>query len=422
MVFSLHLSTSHSQRMPAEFTRQLLSLRRVFPWTGAKIRVLTHRRAMQYLGLLLVMLPLSLFPPPIPFGAGELTEAVAETLAANLATLAGLVALLHCVATRNPLFAFISSGLLGAAMLDGAHALSAWGRVHGGAALGQALITSSSRWFLPLWTWIGVWAASSRQSAAGLVRRRQAAIWLTAGGLTLLSLLWARHSAQEGQWGGLAGHLASAALFFGAIEALLRRRQWPYDTFEHYLMLSLVLGFALNTMFLGGARHMYDPLHGAALYLKNLSYLLVLAGLAAGMRQFVQRADGQAHALAEAKERLQRKVSEHHAVRGQLQELSHAVEQRVEERTRELAEAESAALEARKSAEEARRIEQGTNEQLRAQIKERMAIEEALRESERRCEKARGAARKREASATGAGGRSDRYVDPGRRDPPQNVG
>lgn len=372
---------TYSQHMPTEFIKQFQSLRRVLP--GAKIRVLTHRRSLQYLGLLLVMLPLSLFPP-MPLGAGRLTGAAAETLTANLAMLAGLVALLHYGAARSPLYAFVGSGFLGAAALDGIHALSAWGYAHGSAALGQALTASSSRWFLPLWIWIGVWAASSRQSAASRVRQRQAAIWLAAGGLIVISLLWAHYSTQESQPLGLGGHLISAALFFGAIEALLRRRQWPHDTFEHCLMLSLILGFVLNTMFLGGARHLYDPLHSAALHLKNLSYLLVLAGLAIGMRQSAQKADAQAQALAKANESLRREAAERRRVHEQLHELSHSVEQRVEERTRELAEAEAAALEARRSAEEARRIEQGTNEQLRAQIKERMVIEQALRESEKR--------------------------------------
>jgi PAS domain S-box-containing protein len=369
--------------MPAEFVRHFEGLRRVFSFGGAKVRLLTHRRSLHYLGLLLVMLPLSLLLPHSGLSGGVELGAVAETLAANLAMLAGLAALLHYGGTQRPLHAFVGSGLLGAAVLDGLHAFAAWGLLAGAQPVADAA-ASGSRWFLPLWLWAGVWASSSEQPMARLVREARAAIWLAAAGLVLLCLLGARVVPTAGAAAVLLGHAASAALFFGAVEAMLRRRHWPHDIFEHCLMLALILGFVANTLFLGGARGIYDPLFAAALHLKNLSYLFVLAGLAIGMRQLLRQAEGQALALTHANESLQREIGEHSRVRQQYQDLSHSLEQRVEARTRELAQAELTAQDAKKKAEQAQQLEQQTNRQLRAQMEERMAVEKELRESENR--------------------------------------
>jgi PAS domain S-box-containing protein len=370
--------------MPAEFTKQFQGLRRVFPLTGGKVRVLAHRRSLYYLGLLLAMLPAGLLLPHLPVSGGATFGAVAETLAANLAMLVGLAALLHYGGTQRPLYAFVGSAFLGAALLDGFHALSAWALTPNAASFPDTVAASGSRWFLPLWLWAGVWAASSEQRIAKLVRETPLAIWASAAGLTLLCLLWVRVLPAGDPSLGVVGHLTSAALYFGAVEALLRRRRWPHDTFEHCLMLSLILGFVLNTMFVSGARHIHDPLFVAALHLKNVSYLLVLTGLAIGMHQLLRQIGGQALALSDANGMLQREIEEHRRAEERFQELSRSLEQRVEERTRELAQAESAALDAQMRAEEAQRLEQETNRQLRAQIEDRIKIERALRESDRR--------------------------------------
>ena len=368
--------------MPLVFTKQLQLLRRLsFP--DGKIRILTHRRSLHYMGLLAVLLPLSLALPQLPLGGSGALDVVAETLAANLAMLAGLAALLHYSGTKRVIYAFVGSGFLCAAALDGWQAFAAWDLLAAGPPFNGAVTASGSRWFLPLWLWAGVWASSSEHQMAKFVRETRAAIWPAAGGLALLCLLGMRVSA-GGRGAEIVGHAVSAALFFGAIEATLRRRRWPHDTFEHCLMLALVLGFVLNTLFLGGARYAYDPLFTAALHLKNLAYLVVLAGVAMAMVELLRRTEGQALALTDTNQRLGREIGEHRRVQEQFQELGRSLEQRVEERTRDLAQAELAAIEAQKKAEAAQRLEQQTNGRLRAEIEERTAAERALRESESR--------------------------------------
>lgn len=354
----------------------------LWPLAGGKVRIPTHRRSLQYLGLLLVLLILSIVLPYTGLRGDVVFSAVAGTLSANLAMLVGLVALVYYFGTKSPLYVFAGSGFLGAALLDSVQVITVW--LHGGAPWGAAAAESGSRWFLPLWLWFGVWVSSREQRLASLIRGATAAICLAGAGLTLLCLLWVRASPWAAVSGGILGHAAAAVLSFGAVEALLRRRNWPHDAFEHCLMLSLVVGFLLNTLFLSGSSEIHDALFTAAQHLKNLSYLLALAGLVIAMRQSLQRAEQDARTLAEVNETLRWEVGEHQRVRQQFQELAVSLEQRVEERTKESAEAQQAAEHAKEEAERARRVEQEANGQLRAQIEERLAAEQALRESESR--------------------------------------
>jgi PAS domain S-box-containing protein len=347
------------------------------------VRILTHRRALQYLGLLLLLLLLSIVIPYTGLGSDALFIAVAGTLSANLAMLVGLVALIYYSGTKNPLYVFTGAGFLGAALLDSFQVITVVG-LAAGAPWGNAAAESGSRWFLPLWLWLGVWVSSRGRGLGRLTQGAAPAICLAGAGLTLLCLLWVRAMPAAVASGGIVGNVAVAVLFFGAIEALLRRRNWPYDVFEHCLMLSLIVGFLLNTLFLGGSREPHEGLFAAAQHLKNLSYLLALAGLVMAMRQSLQQAEENAGALAEVNETLRREVDEHQRVRQQFQELAVSLEQRVEERTKESAEAQQAAERAKEEAEQARRVEQQANRQLRAEMEERLAVEQALRESESR--------------------------------------
>ena len=350
---------------------------------GGRVRILTHRRSLQYLGLLLVLLFLSIVIPYTGWTSGAVFFAVAGTLAANLAMLVGLVALVYYSGTKNPLYVFTGSGFLGAALLDCFQVITVLG-LPSGAPWGPAVAESGSRWFLPLWLWFGVWVSSREQRLARLVRGAAPAICLAGAGLTLLCLLWVR-AMPAGAWSGwIPGHVAAAVLSFGAVEALLRRGNWRHDIFEHCLLLSLTAGFLLNTLFLGGSREPYDALFTAAQHVKNLSYLLALTGLVIAMRQLLRRAEGNASTLAEVNEKLRREVDEHQRVRQQFQDLAVSLEHRVAERTRESAAAQQAAERAKEEAQQARRVEQEANRQLRAEMEERLEVEQALRESESR--------------------------------------
>jgi PAS domain S-box-containing protein len=317
-----------------------------------RIRILTHRRTLQYLGLVLALVFLSIVTPQTDLRSDAMFSAAAGTVAANLATLAGLVALLYYSGTSNLLYLFTGVGFLGAALLDGFQVTTVWLARAG--PWQSAAAESGSRWFLPAWLWLGVWVAGHEQRLARLMRKARPAMYMGAAGLALLCLLCARTSPPAASTGALLGHGASAILFFGAIESLLRRRIWPHDTFEHCLMLSMILGFLGNTLFLGNSPEIYSAELTMAEHLRNLAYLATLVGLVIAMRQSLQRAE----------------------------DLAVSLEQRVEERTKESAEARLAAERAREEAEQARRVEQEANQQLRAQIAERLAAEQALRESE----------------------------------------
>jgi PAS domain S-box-containing protein len=238
--------------------------------------------------------------------------------------------------------------------------------------------------FLPLWMWLGAWLSNREERLARRGQAAMALIGLAGAGLTLFCLLWISRAPAAAQSGETVVQVGSCLLFFGAVESLLRRRNWPQDIFEHYLLLSLVVGFMANTLFLPGSSELHDAMFTAAQHLKNLSYLLVLAGLVLGMQQVFRQAEGDARALARTNEQLQHEIAGHQRVRQQFEELARSLEERVEERTQESVQAQAAAVQARDEAERARLVEQQANQRLRAEISERLEVERALRESESR--------------------------------------
>ncbi len=349
---------------------------------GSRVRILTHRRSLHYLGLLLGLLFLSIVTRYTALHSDITFFAVAGTLGANLAMLVGLIALVSYAGSQNRLFLFTGASFLGAALLDGARMALVWQSTS--APWGPVVAESGSRWFLPLSLWLGIWVAGRNHGLAERIRGSPLAVWLGGAGLALLCLVCAGTSPRAAASSGVAGHVAAALLYFGALEALLRSRNWPNDVFEHCLMLSLIVGFLCNTLFLAGSSRPYDALFTAAQNLNNLSYLLTLVGLVIATRQRLRRAEGNARSLEEVNETLRLEVDEHQRVRRQFQELAVSLEQRVADRTQESIEAQRTAERAWEDAERARQVQEEANRQLRAEARERIEAERALRESEHR--------------------------------------
>lgn len=72
---------------------------------------------------------------------------------------------------------------------------------------------------------------------------------------------------------------APAALFLYALLAYLKKGKWINDTFEHWLVLSLIVNFVSQAVFMSCSGHLFDFEFDTAHLLKKVSYILVLSGL-----------------------------------------------------------------------------------------------------------------------------------------------
>ena len=208
-----------------------------------------------------------------------------ETAATVLSLAIGGLALVRYYSKRNNTFLFICSAT---AFLDGYHAdVSASRFIESSPSTSTSLIAWSwfaSRIFLSLLMWLS-WVFRKRDDggrAAGPIRERR--VYATVAALALacyavvaiVPMPTAYHPAlvfsrpQE---------LVPALFFLLALIGYFRKGRWRTDSFEHWLMLSLVVGIMAQAMFMSHSTRLYDTMFNAAHVLKIVSYLCVMVGL-----------------------------------------------------------------------------------------------------------------------------------------------
>ena len=79
--------------------------------------------------------------------------------------------------------------------------------------------------------------------------------------------------------------LVPALFFLLALIGYLRKGKWKTNLFEHWLVLSLIVGFMAQVMFMSFSARLYDAMFDAAHLLKVGSYLCAMVGLLLSMRR-----------------------------------------------------------------------------------------------------------------------------------------
>ena len=127
-----------------------------------------------------------------------------------------------------------------------------------------------------------------------------------------------------------------AAFFLLALIGYLRKGHWKHDSFEHWLVLSLIVGFMGQAMFMSFSGQLFDMEFDVAHMLKKVSYICVLTGLVTSMHQLFKREE-------ERKAELELVIFERHKAEEAVQQanlnlrnLNETLEVRVSQRTQEL--------------------------------------------------------------------------------------
>jgi signal transduction histidine kinase/DNA-binding response OmpR family regulator/HPt (histidine-containing phosphotransfer) domain-containing protein len=252
----------------------------------------TARRKASYIASVLILLVAYLFFRRVKWHGGTQLHTLMELAATLLALVVGTLALVRYYSRKDNIFIFIGAGFIGTGLLDGYHATvtsSFFGENFPSPP--QSLIPWSwlaSRFYLSVLLWLS-WIVWKREEKLGDRGRIQEPIiytvvftWMATCFLIFATVplpvgylhLSFVHRPQE---------FVPALFFLLALIGYLKKGRWRSDSFEHWLVLSIIVSLMGQVMFMSTSGALYDNMFDAAHLLKKLSYLLTLAGLLISM-------------------------------------------------------------------------------------------------------------------------------------------
>jgi signal transduction histidine kinase/CheY-like chemotaxis protein len=274
-------------------------------------------RVATYLALFVILFIGYLWLREVTWQGSKQLHTVMETIATLLAFLVGTMALVRFYSQKNNTFLFIGAGFLGTGLLDGYHAIVT-------STLFDELFPSpppslipwswiASRLFLSILLWLSwlAWRKEEKLGKAGMMR--EYTVYLSVALLTLISFLFFAfvplprayypecffHRPEE---------FVPAFFFLLALIGYLKKGCWKYSHFEHWLVLSLIVSFMGQAMFMSFSAHLFDTMFDAAHLLKKVSYIGVLIGLLISMYTIFKNSENLVQQLSQANNQLRREI------------------------------------------------------------------------------------------------------------------
>ena len=236
-----------------------------------------------------------------------------------MALLVGVIALVRFYSKKNNTILFIATGFLGTGLLDGYHAIvtsSYFDQLFPSAP--PSLIPwswNASRTFLSLMMLFSVvaWRREKRIGEAGKIK--EGTIYVAAGILTLFSFIFfAFVPLPRAHFPEIIFHrpqeFVSALFFLLALVGFLKKAHWKTDTFEHWLILSLVVGLMAQVMYMSFSGQVFEVMFDSAHELKVVSYVCVLTGLITSMYEIFQQVEESGSRIESANAELKKEIAE----------------------------------------------------------------------------------------------------------------
>lgn len=290
-------------------------------------RIDNRRRIQGYIGLGMASILGYLLLRNVGWQGGKQLHTLKEVLATFLASTVGAVAIVRYYSKKNITFLFIGTAFVGTALLDGYHTIVT-------SEFFDALFPSSPPSLIP-WSWnasrtflailmflsLVYWRKGRNNGVANRFNENQ--LYFIVAALCILSFYvfafvpLPRSYYPELLW-GRPQEFISGALFLMALAGYLKKGAWKTDSFEHWIVLSLIIGSGIQILFMPSSFGLFDAMFDGAHVLKIVSYLAVLIGLNINIFQMYL-------VLEESQEVLRREV----AVRAKAEEKLTASEARM---------------------------------------------------------------------------------------------
>jgi anti-anti-sigma regulatory factor len=288
-----------------------------------------------YVSLFIILLLSYLLILQVPWQGNTQLHTLMEAVTTFVALTVGILALVRFYSQRSNTFLFIGCGFLGAALLDGYHTVVTSSFATGWLPSSLPSLAPwswmSSRLFLSILLFLSwlAWRREVRLGAAGQVGERM--VYMLVGILTLASFLFFSFvPLPRAYHPDLFFHRIEEfgpALFFGlALAGYLFKGSWRQDSFEHWLVMSLIVATVSQALVMSLSAQLFDALYDAAHLLKTIGYMLVLGGLISSMYAlFVQAVEG-VTAISATNLSLQTEIAERRLAEAALREREELVQ------------------------------------------------------------------------------------------------
>ena len=253
-----------------------------------------RRRRFAYVAMFAVLLFAYLYLRDSTWRGDIELHTLMETVATVLSLAVGCLALVRFYSKKDNTFLFIGTGFIATAFLDGYHTvISSSHFIESFPSFPPSHTTWSwfaSRIFLSLLLWLSwlFWRREDRLGVAGRVSEHLVYGTVTVLALALFSIVefvplpttyYQQLPIPRPQ------EIVPALFLLLALIGYLRKGKWKTDLFEHWLVLSLIVGFMGQAMFMSFSGRLYDMMFDAAHLLKTGSYLCALVGLLFSMQR-----------------------------------------------------------------------------------------------------------------------------------------
>lgn len=285
-------------------------------------------RTRYYWATAVLLVALAVVPWNVEWRLTVFSHIILEVIATVLAFVVGCLALVRHFSHSSGRFLFIGTGFLGTAIFDSIHTVVSI------TDFGAALPSTYER--VSLWSWIAsriflgmlmliaaIRVGPTRVDEQGREVVEEAPIFTSVGLLVILCLVifWAAPLPGFIYRNFLIPRpleIVPALLFLLAFVILYRNGVWRRHTFSHWLMLSLLINFAVDGLFLIFSDRLFDAQSVVTHFLKIGAYACVFTGLAASLRDLVRQAEDASLALETANRTLEQEVEERRQAVAQL--------------------------------------------------------------------------------------------------------
>jgi two-component system, LuxR family, sensor kinase FixL len=236
-----------------------------------------------------------------------------ETIATLLALGAGLLALVRYYTKKNSTYLLIGAAFIGTGFLDGYHTVVTSEFFHTYfPSPPENLIPwswNASRFFLAITMYANylIWKMERRPSNPYKLKEKN--VYMVFGAFTLFSFLFflivpLPRAYYPEQFFGRPEELFAALFFLLALIGFYKKGWWKNSAFEFWIVISLIIGFTSQAVFMPFSVKLFDFQFDMAHLLKKVSYLCVHTGLLISFYYLFRDSEKQKiQILAEIKER-----------------------------------------------------------------------------------------------------------------------
>lgn len=223
-----------------------------------------------------------------------------ELTACLMALVVGVLAMVRFYSRKNNTYLFVGVGFFGTFLLDGYHAVVTSGLMeYVMPSPPENLIPwswNASRTFLSILMALSWWTWRREQRLGEVGRLGEKAVYSIVIVLTVVSFCFFAfvklpRAYYPEFFFGRPEEFVSAAFFVVALIGYLKKGDWQHDSFEHWLVLSLMIGLIGQAVAMSRSFELFDAMFDLAHMLKIVTYVCVMIGLLTNGFQLFSQAE-----------------------------------------------------------------------------------------------------------------------------------